>query len=128
MAEHLAELSIESLTINTILSRRRNTSTKQSDDESIESFSDSFTFIKKDSCAIKAKSVILDRTDRNGEILEIGDRVTQEKMPVEIIRLLFQKNSKSVYIRVCTCIAGLHVVRLKSSFLVQNERPRPLIQ
>ena len=75
MAEHLAELSIESLTINTILSRRRNTSTKQSDDESIESFSDSFTFIKKDSCAIKAKSVILDRTDRNGEILEIGDRV-----------------------------------------------------
>ena len=74
-------------------------------------------------------------TDTNGETKKqlhtlynkLAD-LAQEKMPVEIFRLLFQKNSKSVYIRECTCIAGLHFVRLKSSFLVQNERSRPLIQ
>ena len=66
LTARLAQLSIESHTINTILSRRRNArnmDAEKSDDDA--------------SSMITAKSAIYEdtRIDRNGEILEIGDRV-----------------------------------------------------
>ena len=64
LTERLAQLSIESHTINSILTGRKNVCTKEIDDGSI------------DGRAIKGKrSVLGSRTDRNGKVLEIGDRV-----------------------------------------------------
>ena len=63
LTERLAQLSIESHTINSILTGRKNVCTKEIDDGSIDG-------------AIKGKrSVLGGRTDRNGKVLEIGDRV-----------------------------------------------------
>ena len=72
LTERLAALSMESHRINNILSRRRSDGTNHSEEESIGL--SRFLSIKTDS-TIRGNIEIVERTDRNGNILEIGDRV-----------------------------------------------------